>query len=149
MIVCSLIKPTIHRQLEECMHRRGVALLCAQEAKVAQTTHYVVGDLLFVVHGHGGDEQERAGIGMIFRGDPRRCITGFELGAAGRIMAVGLDLAPRRLTVTSVYMPQSRRPEEERAGGGGMSELSALIEASLRKGPAIVLGDFNARIHGK
>ena len=70
----SLIKATMHKQTEAYMEERDIALLCIQEAKVALTTQYVVGDLLYVLHGHGGPEQEYAGVGMVIRSDLRKFI---------------------------------------------------------------------------
>ena len=145
--VSTLWKPTMHNQIEDYMAQRGVSLLCMQETKVSHTTQYVVGDLLYVVHGHGTDAFEHAGVGMVFRKDLRRHITGFELGNDGRILMVGLDLAPRRLTVISAYAPHSLRPEEERVAF--MEELTAAVERSQKKGITLVLGDLNARLHGR
>ena len=63
--VTSLRKPTMHKQIEAYMEERDIAILCIQETKVAETTQYAVGDLLYVLHGHGGQEQECAGVGMV------------------------------------------------------------------------------------
>ena len=118
-----------------------------QYTKIAQTTQYVVGDLLYVVHGHGGNEEEYGGVGMVFRKDLRRHITGFQLSHKGNILVAGLDLAPRRLSVVSAYVPHSRRPEEERVAM--FNELSKVIGQCQKKGATIILGDFNSRIHGR
>ena len=110
----SLIKPTMPRQLEAYMEERGVGLVCLQDTKVAQTTQYVVGDLLYIVHGHERPEQEYSGVGFIGATGLRTCIVGVELGRDDRIIALGLDLAPRHLTVITAHAPHSRRPEDGR-----------------------------------
>ena len=51
---------------------------------------------------------------MVLRRDVRKIITGFEIDGVGHMLAVGLDLAPRRVTLMSVYAPRSRWPDEER-----------------------------------
>ena len=116
--VRSLRKATMHLQIEQYMEERNVAVLCLQETMVAATTQYVVGDLLYVLCGHGGEEREYAGVGMVFRKDVRKIITGFEIDGVGRMLVVGLDLPPRRVTLMSVYAPHSLRPEDERVALG-------------------------------
>ena len=145
--VKSIRKATMHLQVEQYMRDRDIAVLCLQETMVAQTTQYVVGDMLYVMHGHGKEEREYAGVGFVLREDVRRHVTGFELGGDGRIMVMGLDLAPRRLSLVSVYVPQSRREEEERTDFA--DELGKVIDRCQRKGAALILGDFNARIHAR
>ena len=63
------------------------------------------------------------------------------------MIIMGLDLAPRRLSLISAYVPQSRRAEEERTDF--VDELAGAIEKCQTKGAVIVLGDFNARIHAR
>ena len=58
---------------------------------------------------------------------------------------MGLDLAPRRLTLISACAPQSRRPEEERSAFA--EALGEVTDRHLKKGPVLVLGDLNARLH--
>ena len=65
--VKSIRKATIHLQIERYMEERDIARLCLQETWVAQTTQYVVGDLLYVLHGHGKNEREYAGVGFVVR----------------------------------------------------------------------------------
>jgi len=143
----TLCRSTVHHQLADYMKRYKIDVLCLQETKLAATTQYVVDDALFVLMGHGEDRPEYAGIAFVFSKRVRRAITGFESIVPGRVAMVGLDLAPRRLTLVCAYMPQSGRPEEERqeAYGG----LAQAVQAAARKGIAIALGDFNARIHGR
>ena len=145
--VCSLIKPTMHIQLENYMSDRDISLLCIQETKVALSTQYVVGDLLYVLHGNGGDTQEFSGVGMVLRGDIRRHVTGFEFGADGRILVIGLDLAPRCLFIVTGHAPRSRRPEQERVTF--WDEMTKVVDRYQTKGPTLLIGDFNARIHGR
>ena len=118
-----------------------------QETWVAQTTQYVVGDLLYVMVGHGGTAREYAGVGFVVRKDVRKLITGFNLGPGGIIMTMGLDFAPRRISLITACVPQSRRDEEERAGI--MEALGKEIGECQRKGAVLVMGDFNARIHAR
>ena len=121
--------------------------MCMQDTNIAQTTQYAVGDLLYVVHGHGEEETEYGGVGMVFSKAIKPHITGFELSQNGRILVVGIDLAPRRLSVVSVYVPHSRKPEAERAAL--FNELNGVIEKCQKKGATLILGDFNSRIHGR
>ena len=95
----------------------------------------------------GGDEAECGGVGMVFRKDLRKHVTGFELNTNGIIRVVGLDLAPRRLSVISAYVPHSRRPEAERIAH--FNKLSQIIGCCQKKGATLILGDFNSRIHGR
>ena len=145
--VNSIWKAGMHKQVEEYMEKRGVSILCLQETKVARTTQYVVGDLLYVLHGGGGDQQEHAGVGFVFSRAVRNLITGFELDETGRMATVGIDTAPRRLTLITVYMPQSNRPDLERALV--YEAWDKQVAKAAKKGPVVTLGDFNARIHGR
>ena len=65
--VKSIRKPTMHLQVGRYMEERNIAVLCLQETWVPQTTQYVVGDLLYVMHGHGKEEREYAGVGFVAR----------------------------------------------------------------------------------
>ena len=58
----SIRKAGMHKQVERYMEERNIAVLCLQETKVAETTQYVVGDLTYVLHGHGGDNVEHGGV---------------------------------------------------------------------------------------
>ena len=148
--VRSIRKATRHVHIHKYMDERGVAILCLQETMVAETTQYVAGDHLYVMSGHGKEEREHAGVGFVFRKDVRRCITGFEVDEEGRIMIVGLDLAPRRLSLISVYAPQSRKnifTDEDRIGFWDC--LRDTVGRCLKKGAVLVMGDCNARIHRK
>ena len=143
----SLIKATMHKQIEAYMEERDIALLCIQETKVAQTTHYVVGDLLYVLHGHGGPGQEYAGVGMVIRKDLRKFVSGYDIAAEGRIIVARVDLAPRGLSIISAYAPQSNRPEAERVAF--YDELNEVMAKCQKKGATLIAGDLNARIHGR
>ena len=79
--VCSIAKATMHLQIEAYMQARGVSLLCLQETKLARTTQYVVGDMLYAMHGHGEEGVEHAGVGMVFDSQIRRHVTGVHRGA--------------------------------------------------------------------
>ena len=63
------------------MDRCGISIRCLQEAKVAHTTRYVAGELLYVLRGGGGGgyQQEHAGVGVAFNTVVRDMATGFEL----------------------------------------------------------------------
>ena len=62
-------------------------------------------------------------------------------------MVVGLDLAPRRLSVVTVYVPQNARSEEERVGC--FEALAQVVDSCQKKGATLVLGDCNARLHAR
>ena len=145
--VRSIRKAGMHKQVERYMEDRNIAILCLQETKVALTTQYVVGDLTYVMHGHGGDQIEHAGVGMVIRKDLKPFVTGFTLDIGGRVMTVGLDLAPRMLTLVSAYMPHNSRTDLERAQYFEL--LEDVVAVAAKKGPVMVLGDLNARIHGR
>ena len=136
--ICTLCRPTVHRQISDYMRRRGVCLLALQETRLAQVTQYVVDDCLFVLAGHGGAEREHAGIGVVLDARLRRSVTGFAANDSGRILCVGVDMAPRQLTVVVAYAPQSGRPEEERRGY--FAELDEYVARFERKGHVLVLG---------
>jgi len=121
--------------------------MAVRETKAPGTMQYVVDAQLSVLAGHGGAGREHGGVGFVFDGQARQCITGFETVPGGRIMAVGLDLAPRRLTMLSAYAPHNGHPEGERHAF--YEELGAVIGKASRKGPVLVLGDLNARLHGR
>ena len=104
-------------------------------------------DLLYIVHGHGRPEQEHSGVGFIVTKGMRKCITGVELGRDDRILALGLDLAPRHLTVITAHAPHSRRPEEETKTL--FEELYAMVGDSREMGAVLVIGDLSAIIHDR
>jgi len=145
--VKSLLKPLMHKQVADYMAEAKVDLVCLQETNVAKVAQHVVEDVLFVTAGHGEESREHAGVAFAIGPRIRAAVTGYSLGHGGRIAALALDLRPRALTVVSVYIPQSQRPEEERVQV--FDSLREIMEAAERKGPTLILGDFNARIHGR
>ena len=71
--------------------------------------------MLVVRHARAqGEAREYPGVGCVFRAGAWQRITGLGLGQQGRIRTVGVDFAPRRLTLVTAYAPQSRADEEER-----------------------------------
>ena len=128
----SIQKAGMHPQVERYMEERNIAIMCLQETKVAHTTQYVVGDLTYALHGHGRDQVEHAGVGFVIRPDIRPLITGLELDEEGIIMLMGIDLAPRRLTLITAYMPQSNRPDLERAET--YERLEKIVTRAANKG---------------
>ena len=68
---------------------------------------------------------------MIIRRGIRRHTTGFDICRSGRILVVGLDMAPRRFTAIPAYVPHSRRPASERAGT--VSELVEGLYVCLKR----------------
>ena len=57
----SLIKATMHKQIEAYMEERDIALLCIQETKVALTTQYVVGTCYTYCTATGGRSRNMQG----------------------------------------------------------------------------------------
>jgi len=145
--VQSVCKPTMRLQLTQYMEEHGVGLLAIQETKAPQVTQYVIGNFLFAMAGASEGNREHAGVGFVIRSDVRRAVSGIAVGQEGRIVAVSLDIAHRALVVICCYSPQSARPEEERtAFFESLSEMMGRVE---RKHAMLLLGDFNARIHGR
>ena len=137
----------MHTQVEQYMEERDLSIVCLQETRVAPTTQYVVGNCVYVMHGHGGKERECAGVGFVIRQDMIKYITGFELGAEGRLMILGIDMAPRRLSLITVYVPQRRKEESEREDI--IDELEKAIAKCQNKGATLIMWDVNARIHAR
>ena len=50
--VQSIRKHGMRTHMEQYMDDRDIARLCQPDTQVAHTTQYVVGDLLYVNHGH-------------------------------------------------------------------------------------------------
>jgi len=100
-----------------------------------------------VFSGHGREEREHAGVGVVLSREARKIVTGFECSQSGRLMVVGLDTAPRVVTVVVAYAPQSGTQEDERLAF--MEELDEVVSAHRGRGPVLVLGDLNARLHGR
>jgi len=144
--VQSLCKPLMHKQVVDYMVQGGLGLVCLQETRVPQTTQYLIDDVTFVLAGGGGD-REYAGVAIAMQADIRRAVSGVVVLPGGRLMAISLDLAPRLLTVICAYAPQSARPEDERSDF--FEQLAGLVDNAERKGAVILLGDFNARLHGR
>jgi len=76
----------------------------------------------------------------------RRSITGFTLSETGRTISMGVDTAPRLLTIINVHVPRSARPEEGRAAIH--DELSELIRRARLQGAILAAGDVSARLQG-
>ena len=60
-----------------------------------------------------------------------------------RILEVTLN-SRAETTLLYIYAPQSHRPEEEK--DQFYTQLSSIISKTNKKGPLIVMGDFNARL---
>jgi len=145
--VQSLCRPAVHRQLLDYMNTYGVDILCMQETRVSQATQYVVDKSLFLVIGQGEPGREYAGVGFVIGPRTRRALAGVVVHVPGRLVSVVLNTAPRVLTVICAYIPQSGRPEDEPSST--FDELSRAVSQASHRGITIVLGDFNARLHGR
>ena len=92
------------------------------------------------------EKQEFAGIGFVLSPAARKALlrTHFE---NSRLASITLLTAAGELTVINCYVPQNGRPEAERRAF--FQELNSLVEKVQQKGPFLLVGDFNARLHGK
>ena len=144
--VKSLWKATLHRQLVDYMDKEEINVMCVQETKVPSTTHYAIGDYVFYIFSGEKGRSEDAGIGFVVHKSLKNAMTGVTHHGS-RVAAMGLSLASGLLSIMSVYIPQSGRPVEEREGTFEvMAEVKKRLEA---KGPVLILGDFNARLHAR
>jgi len=122
-------------------------VLCIWETKSACTAQYVVGESLFALSGHGGPGPELSGVGFVLGRRVRKVVSGFEVHADGRCMSLVLDTVPGRIAIICTYIPQSGRPKTARTQA--FEVLARAIEKAETKGVVLVLGDFNARLHGR
>ena len=114
--VQSLCKVAAHHFIVDCTAAKQIDAMALQETRTSAVTQYVVGDHLFVLAGHGGKGPEYAGVAIVLSSKARKMVTGFNYsGGGGRILEMGLDTAPRGVTIVAVYAPQSGIPEDERA----------------------------------
>ena len=90
--------------------------MCVQDTMVAQNMQCVIGDLLHAMHSHGGKGEGVRQGGVCVQHGGGQMHHGARMVSGGRLMVVGLDIAPRRLSLVSVYVPQGWREEEERSG---------------------------------
>ena len=142
----SLWKTLFHRQIWAYMKKTAIAVLCLQATQVQQTTQYVIDEYRFVLFSGMGEGREYVGVGFVFAPGVGASITGFE-AVGSRIAAVGIDTSAALLTLISAYIPPNTRPEADRAPV--WDALWELVEARERKGPVMVLGDLNARLHAR
>ena len=136
----------MHRQVIDYMELKGIHIMCLQETKVPSTTQYAIGDYLFYVFSGAGGKSEEAGVGFVVHKSLKGSITGMT-ARGSRVAAMGLSMASGLLSIMSVYIPQSGRPVEEREG---TFEIVAEVKKKLEaKGPVLIMGDFNARLHAR
>ena len=143
----SLLKTTMHSQLVSYMQQRNVHVMCLQETRSKQTTQYLVDKYTFMtITTAPDDKQEFAGIGFVLSPAARKALLRLHF-LNSRLASITLLTAAGELTIINCYVPQNGRPEAERRTF--FEELHSLVEKVQQKGPFILVGDFNARLHGK
>lgn len=145
--VRSLMKSTMHRQIVEYMRTHGIHILGMQETRSKNTTQYVVDNYTFMtVSTVTSNQPEYAGVGFVLSPMARDALVRTTF-TSSRIACLSVLIKGGELNILNTYVPQNARPEDERRDH--FDQLQRATSQIARKGPFIVLGDFNSRFQGK
>eukprot|EP00969_Alexandrium_andersonii_P366893 15469518-Alexandrium_andersonii.AAC.1 len=61
--ICSLLKPALHRQIEDYMSSRDIGVLALGETRSSNTSKYLVGETTFITSSDPPIGREYAGVG--------------------------------------------------------------------------------------
>ena len=143
----SLLKPTMHRQIIDYMRTHQVHIVCLQETKSKSTTQYVVDNYTFMtISTAASQSQEYAGVGFVLCPQARGALLRTHY-VHSRLACVTLLLQAGELSIVNAHAPHNARPEEERQDF--FDELQHTVDKVQAKGPFVIVGDFNARLHGR
>ena len=144
---CSLLKRTMHHQLVHYMHTKKIDILCLQETKAKQTSFYMVDRYTFFTFSTAPSNQpEYLGTGFVLSPKARASLLR-TLPATSRTAGISYNTGAGEFSVLTGHAPHNGHEEDTKHDF--YEELGALVAQVARKGPFIILGDFNARIHGK
>ena len=145
--VRSLLKQTMHKQIIDYMRLHDIHVLCLQETRSKNTTQYVVDKFTFMtVSTTSPNQPEYAGVGFVLSPVARHALIRTTF-VNSRLARISLLISGGELNILNTYVPQNARPEEERRAH--FEQLQNAISKIEHKGPFVILGDFNSRIHGK
>ena len=145
--VRSLLKATMHRQIIDHMRRHDIHILCMQETRSKNTTQYVVDNFTFLtVSTVNTNQPEYAGVGFVLSPMARNALLRTSF-INSRIACISVLIRGGELNILNTYVPQNARPEDERRDH--FEKLQQAISQIARKGPFVVLGDFNSRLQGR
>ena len=130
--VRSLLKQTMHKQIIDYMRLYDIHVLCLQEMRTVSTT--------------SPNHREYAGVGFVLSPVARNALVRTTF-VNSRLACISLLISGGELNIINTYVPQNARPEEERRAH--FEQLQLAINKIEHKGPFVILGDFNSRIHGK
>ena len=137
----------MHVEIIQHMKKHSLHVLCLQETKSRNTTQYVVDNYTFLtISTAAPDQQEHARVGFVLSPLARRALLRTHY-VSSRFASISLLAGSGEFSIFNCYAPQSARPEEERREFFEL--LHDQIEAVHTKGLYVLVGDFNARIHGK
>ena len=137
----------MHHQLTLYMRTRNIDVLCLQETKVKRTSYYLVDSYTFYTFSSCDSAQrEHYGMGFVLSPLARKALLRMLPGTS-RVAGLSLHTGAGELSLLNSYAPHNLHdPEAKQAH---YDELSALVTQVEHKGPYLILGDFNARIHGR
>ena len=145
--VCSLLKATMHQQIVLYMRTKQIEILCLQETKVKRTSYYMVDSYTFYTFSNcGATQQEHYGMGFVLSPLARRALLR-TLPSTSRVAGLSFHTGAGEFSVLSGYAPHNQHTEDTKQHF--YDELGTLLDGVETRGPLIVLGDFNARIHGR
>lgn len=144
---CSLLKATMHHQITQYMRRKHIDILCLQETKSKQTTYYMVDSYCFYTFSNApSDQREHLGTGFVLSPRARAALLR-TLPATSRTAGMSFHTGAGEFSILTAHAPHNQHEEDTKHAF--YDELNQLLARVETKGPFIIMGDFNARLHGK
>lgn len=144
---CSLLKPSMHHQIIQYMKSKRVDVLCLQETKAKRTSYYMIDSFTFYTFSNASpDQQEHYGTGFVLSPAARRALLR-TLPSSSKVAGISLHTGAGEFSVITGHAPHNQHTEETKQAF--YDELNQLVDKVEYRGPYLIMGDFNARIHGR
>ncbi|CAE7263960.1 unnamed protein product [Symbiodinium natans] len=137
----------MHHQIVQYMKSKCIDVLCLQETKAKRTSYYMIDSFTFYTFSNASpDKQEHYGTGFALSPAAKRALLR-TLPSSSKVAGISLHTGAGEFSVITGHAPHNQHTEETKQAF--YDELNQLIEKVENRGPYLIMGDFNARIHGR
>ena len=144
---CSLLKSTMHHQITQYIRKKDIDILYLQETKSRQTTYYMVDSYCFYTFSNApSNQQEYLGTGFVLSPRARAALLR-TLPASSRTAGMNFNTGAGEFSILTAHAPYNQHEEDTKHAF--YDELNQLVASVETKGPFVIMGGFNARLHGK
>ena len=129
-------------EVEKLMNQNATDIMCLQETHTAMNSKEKRKDYTWYLNGAEDTNREYAGMAFVVKNEINKYVDSV-IPHSNRLAEIRIR-GSVRLMLLNIYAPQSGKQEEEKKQF--YAHMKRIISHINKKGPYIVMGDFNARL---